>query len=82
MGGDCYCSSCSTRGDGGGVRLRCAGKADWVRAGLRPDGVCKPGNSVRTAIYLLRLINTRGEKGPWSNITSATVAAPVAAVGA
>lgn len=82
MVGDCYRNSCSMRGDGGGVRLRCAGKSDWVRAELRSDEVCKPGNSVRTAISLLRLINTRGEMEPWSNITTATVRAQVAAEGA
>jgi len=27
------------------------------------------------AVYMARWINTRGEKGPWSEITTATVAA-------
>ena len=27
------------------------------------------------AVYMLRWVNTRGEKGPWSEICSATVAA-------
>ena len=29
----------------------------------------------KTAVYMARLINTRGEKGPWSEIATATVAA-------
>lgn len=29
----------------------------------------------RTAVYMLRWVNTRGEKGPWSEVTTATVAA-------
>ena len=29
----------------------------------------------KTAYYALRWVNTRGEKGPWSEVTSATVAA-------
>lgn len=29
----------------------------------------------KTAVYMLRWVNTRGEKGPWSEICSATVAA-------
>jgi hypothetical protein len=29
----------------------------------------------KTAVYMARWINTRGEKGPWSEITTATVAA-------
>ena len=29
----------------------------------------------KAAVYMLRWINTRGEKGPWSEITTATVAA-------
>jgi len=29
----------------------------------------------KTAVYMLRWINTRGEKGPWSEVASATVAA-------
>lgn len=29
----------------------------------------------KTAVYMLRWVNTRGEKGPWSDIASATVAA-------
>ncbi len=27
------------------------------------------------AVYMLRWVNTRGEKGPWSDICSATVTA-------
>lgn len=29
----------------------------------------------KTAVYMLRWVNTRGEKGPWSDVTTATVAA-------
>lgn len=29
----------------------------------------------KTAVYMLRWINTRGEKEPWSEVTTATVAA-------
>jgi hypothetical protein len=29
----------------------------------------------KTAVYMARWVNTRGEKGPWSEVTTATVAA-------
>ncbi|MCC6321210.1 MAG: hypothetical protein IT438_07220 [Phycisphaerales bacterium] len=29
----------------------------------------------KTAVYMLRWVSTRGEKGPWSEVTTATVAA-------
>jgi hypothetical protein len=29
----------------------------------------------KTAVYMARWVNTRGEKGPWSEITAAKVAA-------
>jgi hypothetical protein len=29
----------------------------------------------KTAVYMLRWVSTRGEKGPWSDVTTATVAA-------
>lgn len=29
----------------------------------------------KTAVYMLRWVNTQGEKGPWSEVTTATVAA-------
>ncbi|MCC6284495.1 MAG: hypothetical protein IT439_04210 [Phycisphaerales bacterium] len=29
----------------------------------------------KTALYTLRWVSTRGEKGPWSEVASATVAA-------
>jgi hypothetical protein len=29
----------------------------------------------KTAVYILRWVSTRGEKGPWSEVTTATVAA-------
>jgi hypothetical protein len=35
----------------------------------------KPEDGGRTAFYQLRWVSTRGEKGPWSEVTSATVAA-------
>jgi len=35
----------------------------------------KPGEGGKTAVYMARWINTRGEKGPWSEIATATVAA-------
>jgi len=35
----------------------------------------KPGKGGKTAVYMARWINTRGEKGPWSEIATATVAA-------
>lgn len=35
----------------------------------------KAGDGGKTAVYMTRWVNTRGEKGPWSEITTATVAA-------
>jgi hypothetical protein len=35
----------------------------------------KAGEGGKTAVYMARWVNTRGEKGPWSEITTATVAA-------
>lgn len=35
----------------------------------------KSGDGGKTAVYMSRWVNTRGEKGPWSEITTATVAA-------
>jgi hypothetical protein len=35
----------------------------------------RAANGGKTAVYMLRWVNTRGEKGPWSDITTATVAA-------
>jgi len=35
----------------------------------------KPGEGGKTAVYMARWINTRGEKGPWSDVATATVAA-------
>ncbi len=32
----------------------------------------KPGEGGKTAVYMARWINTRGEKEPWSEITTAT----------
>lgn len=33
------------------------------------------GDGGKTAVYMLRWVNTQGEKGPWSEVTTATVAA-------
>jgi hypothetical protein len=44
-----------------------------TRPSFRAD--FKPGEGGKTAVYLARWINTRGEKGPWPEITTATVAA-------
>jgi hypothetical protein len=35
----------------------------------------RSGDGGKTAVYMTRWVNTRGEKGPWSEITTATVAA-------
>ncbi len=35
----------------------------------------KAGEGGKTAVYMARWVNTRGKKGPWSEITTATVAA-------
>jgi hypothetical protein len=35
----------------------------------------KAGEGGKTAVYMARWVNTRGEKGPWSDVTTATVAA-------
>ena len=35
----------------------------------------KAGEGGKAAVYTARWVNTRGEKGPWSEITTATVAA-------
>ncbi len=35
----------------------------------------KAGEGGKTAVYVARWVNTRGEKGPWSEITTAMVAA-------
>ena len=44
-----------------------------TRPGFRAE--FKAGEGGKTAVYMARWINTRGEKGPWSEITTATVAA-------
>jgi hypothetical protein len=44
-----------------------------TRPSFRAD--FKPGEGGKTAVSMARWINTRGEKGPWSEITTATVAA-------
>ena len=35
----------------------------------------KPSEGVKTAVDMARWVNTRGEKRPWSEVTTATVAA-------
>ncbi|MFN0133354.1 MAG: hypothetical protein ACKVW3_12610 [Phycisphaerales bacterium] len=35
----------------------------------------KAGEGGKTAVYMASWVSTRGEKGPWSEITTATVAA-------
>jgi len=35
----------------------------------------KTGEDGKTAVSVARWVNTRGEKGPWSDVTTATVAA-------
>lgn len=35
----------------------------------------RAGDGGKTAVYMLRWVNTQGEKGPWSEVTTATVAA-------
>ena len=35
----------------------------------------KPSEGGKTAVYMTRWVNTQGEKGPWSEIAMATVAA-------
>ena len=35
----------------------------------------KTGEGGKTAVYMARWVNTRGEKGPWSEVATATVAA-------
>ncbi len=44
-----------------------------TRPMLRTDFRAADGG--KTAVYMLRWVNTRGEKGPWSDVTTATVAA-------
>lgn len=44
-----------------------------TRSTLRTDFRAVDGG--KTAVYMLRWVNTRGEKGPWSEIATATVAA-------
>ncbi|MGD9791618.1 MAG: hypothetical protein AB7Q00_12790 [Phycisphaerales bacterium] len=40
-----------------------------------PGGRTGAADGGKTAVYMLRWVNTRGEKGPWSEVTTATVAA-------
>ncbi|MGQ0627317.1 MAG: hypothetical protein ACT4PL_04355 [Phycisphaerales bacterium] len=41
----------------------------------RPSGAWEVAQEGKTAYYALRWVNTRGERGPWSDVTTATVAA-------
>jgi hypothetical protein len=42
----------------------------------------KAGEGGKAAVAMARWVNTRGEKGPWSEVTTATVAARWATVAA
>lgn len=44
-----------------------------TRPTLRTD--FRAANGGKTAVYTVRWVNTQGEKGPWSDVTTATVAA-------
>ena len=44
-----------------------------TRPSLRAE--FKPGDGGKTAVYMARWVSTRGEKGPWSEVATATVAA-------
>lgn len=44
-----------------------------TRPTLRTDFPTAAGG--KTAVYMLRWVNTRGEKGPWSEVATATIAA-------
>jgi len=44
-----------------------------TRPSLRAES--KVGDSGKTAVYMTRWVNTEGEKEPWSQIATATVAA-------
>jgi hypothetical protein len=44
-----------------------------TKPAIRAD--VRPGDGGKTAVYMVRWVNTQGEKGPWSEITTATVAA-------
>ncbi|MFA6044081.1 MAG: hypothetical protein WC718_03780 [Phycisphaerales bacterium] len=44
-----------------------------TRPSLRAE--FKAGDGGETAVYMTLWLNRRGEKGPWSEITTATIAA-------
>ena len=44
-----------------------------TKASIRAD--FRGGDGGKTAVYMTRWVNTQGEKGPWSEIAMATVAA-------
>jgi len=44
-----------------------------IKPSIRAD--FRSGDGGKTAVYMTRWVNTQGEKGPWSEIAMATVAA-------
>jgi len=44
-----------------------------MKPSIRAD--FRSGDGGKTAVHMTRWVNTQGEKGPWSEITAATVAA-------
>ncbi len=44
-----------------------------MKPSIRAD--FRSGDGGKTAVYMTRWVNTQGEKGPWSEIATATVAA-------
>jgi hypothetical protein len=44
-----------------------------IKPTIRAD--FRAGDGGKTAVYMVRWVNTQGEKGPWSEVTTATVAA-------
>ncbi len=69
-------------------RLSCTAENDGAAAGdpanftfltmtTKPSfrATFKPAKGGKTAIYMARWVNTRGEKGPWLELAMATVAA-------
>jgi len=58
-----------------GFREAQSGLAPPLATALRPAGAFKTADGGKTAIYMLRRVNTREEKGPRSEICSAMVAA-------
>ena len=44
-----------------------------IKPSIRTD--FRSGDGGKAAVYMTRWVNTQGEKGPWSEIATATVAA-------